>query len=88
MISYTKSRSPPSPWRAAHVLYETAHNLPDGAQRTAIFDQMNDMIFNYAPWILTNYPYQNVLVQPWVKGYKQNALTLQQWRYYDVEPRP
>jgi oligopeptide transport system substrate-binding protein len=72
---------------AFDALYEKAHDLPDGAERTAIFDQMNDMIFNYAPWILTNYPYQNVLVQPWLKGYKQNVLSLQQWRYYDVEPR-
>lgn len=71
---------------AFDALYEAARNLPDGARRTAIFDQMNDMIFNYAPWILTNYPYQNVLVQPWVKGYKQNALSLQQWRYYDSTP--
>jgi len=70
---------------AFDALYEAARALPDGAPRTAIFDQMNDMIFNYAPWILTNYPYQNVLAQPWLKGYKQNALTLQQWRYYDIE---
>ena len=72
---------------AFDALYEAARNLPDGAQRTAVFDQMNDMIFNYAPWILTNYPYQNVLVQPWIKGYKQNPLTLQQWSHYDIEPR-
>jgi ABC-type transport system substrate-binding protein len=72
---------------AVDALYEGARKLPDGAQRTATFDQLNDMIFNYAPWILTNYPYQNVLVQPWLKGYKPNVLTLQQWRYYDVEPR-
>ena len=62
-----------------------ARNLPDGAARTAIFDPMNEMIFNYAPWILTDYPYHNVLAQPWLKGYKPSVLTLQQWRYYDVE---
>jgi oligopeptide transport system substrate-binding protein len=39
---------------AFDALYEAARNLPDGTARTAIFDQMNDMIFNYAPWILTN----------------------------------
>ena len=72
---------------AVDALYEGARKLPDGAQRTATFDQLNDMIVNDAPWILTNYPYQNVLVQPWLKGYKPNVLTLQQWRYYDVEPR-
>ena len=72
---------------AFDALYDAARNLPDGAQRTGLFDQMNDIVFNYAPWILTHYPYENVLVQPWLKGYKQNTLTLQQWRYYDVEQR-
>jgi hypothetical protein len=62
--------------------------LPDGPERTAIFNQMNDLIFNFAPWILTDYPYQNVLVQPWVKGYKLNTFVNQQWRYVDVGPRP
>ena len=69
-------------------LYEKSRKLPHGPQRTAIFDQMNDMIFNYAPWILTDYPYENMLVQPWVKGYKLNTFVEQQWRYLDVGPRP
>jgi hypothetical protein len=44
----------------------------------------------YAPdaFVYTHPPTRRVgLVQPWLKGYKQNALTLQQWRYYDVEAR-
>lgn len=73
---------------AFDALYEKSRNLPDGPQRTAIFDQMNDLIFNYAPWILTDYPFRNMLVQPWVKGYKLNTFVEQQWRYLDVGPRP
>jgi len=72
---------------ALDTLYEAAARLPDGPERTKVFSQMNDMIFNHVPWIFTSYPYQNVLVQPWVRGYKLNTLTLQQWRYYDVEAR-
>jgi ABC-type transport system substrate-binding protein len=72
---------------AFDALYEKARNLPHGPQRTATFAAMNDMIFNYAPWILTNYPYQNVLAQPWLKGFRQNAFKQQQWRYYDVGSR-
>ena len=49
---------------------------------------MNDMIFNYAPWILANYAYENDLAQPWLKGYKQNPSVPHQWRYYDLDPRP
>jgi oligopeptide transport system substrate-binding protein len=73
---------------AFDALYEKSRNLPDGPVRTVIFDQMNDLIFNFAPWILTDYPYQNVLVQPWVRGYKLNTFVNQQWRYVDVESRP
>jgi oligopeptide transport system substrate-binding protein len=73
---------------AFDALYEKSRKLPDGPHRTAIFDQMNDLIFNYAPWILTDYPYQNMLVQPWVRGYKLNTFVQQQWRYLDVGPRP
>jgi ABC-type transport system substrate-binding protein len=73
---------------AFDALYEKARNLPDGPQRTALFDRMNDLVFSYAPWIFTDYPYQNMLVQPWVSGYKLNTFVNQQWRYVDVGPRP
>jgi ABC-type transport system substrate-binding protein len=73
---------------AFDALYDKSRNLPNGAARTKLFDEMNDMIFNYAPWILTNYPYENDLAQPWLKGYKQHPFAPHQWRYYDVDPRP
>ena len=73
---------------AFDALYEKSRNLPHSPPRTTIFDEMNDLIFSYAPWIMTNYPYQNMLVQPWVRGYKLNTFVNQQWRYLDVGPRP
>jgi ABC-type transport system substrate-binding protein len=73
---------------AFDALYEKSRLVPDGPQRTALFDQMNDMLFNYAPWIMTDYPYENMLVQPWLKGYKLNTFIEQQWRYLDVVGRP
>jgi ABC-type oligopeptide transport system substrate-binding subunit len=73
---------------AFDALYEKARDVPHGPQRTAMFAQLNDMIFGYAPWILADYPYQNVLVQPWVKGFKQNPFKDQQWQYHDVGARP
>jgi len=73
---------------AFDALYEKSRRLPDGPARTALFDEMNDLVFNYAPWILTDYPYENVLAQPWLKGYKLNTFVEQQWRYLDLGPRP
>jgi ABC-type transport system substrate-binding protein len=65
-------------------LFEQALALPEGRERTALFAKMNDLIFDYAPWILTDYPYTNVVAQPWLKGYKENALLPNNWMYYDV----
>ncbi len=73
---------------AFDALYEKSRRFPDGPQRTAIFDEMNDLVFNYAPWILTYYPIKNVLAQPWLKGYKLNTFVEQQWRYLDVGAHP
>jgi ABC-type transport system substrate-binding protein len=73
---------------AFDALYRKSRDLPHGAGRTRLFDEMTDMIYAYAPWILATYPYENVLTQPTLKGYKQHPFVEHQWRYYDVEPRP
>ncbi len=73
---------------AFDALYAKSRDLPHGPARTRLFDEMNDMIFGYAPWILSNYAYENTLTQPWLKGFKQHPFVQHQWRYYDVEPRP
>jgi oligopeptide transport system substrate-binding protein len=71
---------------AMDALFEESLALPDGSQRTALFDRMNDLVYDYAPWILTDYPYLNVVAQPWLRGYKQNPFVTHQWWYYDLAP--
>jgi ABC-type transport system substrate-binding protein len=68
-------------------LYEEARALPDGGARNAVFRRMTDLILGYAPWIMADYPYRNVLTQPWLKGFKANPFQRNQWAYYDVERR-
>jgi len=65
-------------------LYDEAHALPEGAERNARFRKLNQIIVNYAPWILAEYPYRNDLAQPWLKGFKPNQFQRSQWAYYDV----
>ena len=62
---------------AFDALYEKSRTVPHSPTRTAIFNEMNDLIFNYAPWIMSNYPYESVVAQPWLKGYnaQNNAVT-------------
>lgn len=69
-------------------LYEQAHELPDGTQRTALFRRMTALIDAYAPWIMADYPYYNVLTQPWLRGYKPNPFVRHQWEYYDLGAKP
>ena len=69
-------------------LYEQAHALPHGKERDAVFHKMNDLIFAYAPWIMAEYSYYNVVAQPWLKGFKFNPFKTHQWQYYDVDASP
>jgi ABC-type transport system substrate-binding protein len=66
-------------------LYEQARAMPDGPARTKLLLRMSELVSIYAPWNLHAYRYENVLVQPWVGGYKYNAFDRHPWRYYDVD---
>ena len=66
-------------------LFDEAHALPEGPQRTTLFRKLNELIVAYAPWIMADYPYRNDLTQPWLKGFKPNSFQRWQWAYYDVE---
>jgi ABC-type transport system substrate-binding protein len=68
-------------------LYEQSRSLADDRARTALFHRMNDLIHAYAPWILGEHRYGNVLAQPWFRGYKPDPLLRYQWKFYDVAPR-
>ena len=46
-----------------------------------------ELVTAYAPWKLTAFRYENVLVQPWVVGYKYNAFNQHPWPYFDIDTR-
>jgi peptide/nickel transport system substrate-binding protein len=66
-------------------LYEKARSLPDGPERLQAERRMSELVFAYAPWVLTAFRYENVLVQPWVRGYKYNPTFQFPFAYVDVE---
>ncbi len=68
-------------------LYEQSRSSGDDRARTTLFHRMNDLIHGYAPWILGEHRYGNVLAQPWFKGFKPDPLLRYQWKFYDVAPR-
>jgi len=65
--------------------YEAARRLPDSPERSALYRKMTDLVNAYAPWLLATYPYDNILAQPWVRGYRQHPFLRGQYRFYDVE---
>ena len=69
-------------------LFEAARKLPDSPERTAMYRRMTELVLGYAPWLLQSYSYDNVLAQPWVRGYRQHPFLRAQFRYYDVDRAP
>jgi oligopeptide transport system substrate-binding protein len=65
--------------------YERSRRLPDGPERTKLFGEMSELVTAYAPWMLGVYRYENVIVHPWVVGYKYNAIWQHPWAYLDVD---
>jgi len=65
-------------------LYEQARALPDSAERTKILRRMSEIVSSYAPWVFLTYRIENVIVQPWVVGYKYNPTYQFPFPFLDV----
>jgi len=46
---------------------------------------MSALISAYAPWSLQAYRIENIVVHPWLLGYKYNTFEPHPWMYYDVD---
>jgi ABC-type transport system substrate-binding protein len=68
-------------------LYEQARAMPNGPERLAVERKMSELVRAYAPWILTAYRYETILLQPWLRGYKYNPTYQMPFQYLDVGPR-
>ena len=66
-------------------LYEEARGMAPGPARDQVMQKMGELVNAYAPWNVTVFRYENVLVHPWVVGYKYNAFDQHPWPYFDVD---
>jgi ABC-type transport system substrate-binding protein len=66
-------------------LYEQARGMPNGPEREALMHRMGDLLNAFAPWVLTVFRYENVLVHPWVLGYKYNEFDQHPWQFLDID---
>jgi oligopeptide transport system substrate-binding protein len=68
-----------------NALYERVKGLPDSPERNEVIGRMVKLIVVYAPWLVETYKAQNILVQPWVLGYKKHPFAYEPWKYLDVD---
>jgi ABC-type transport system substrate-binding protein len=68
-----------------NALYDEAKRLPSGPKRVQLFRRMSALVTAYAPWKLHAYRLENIVVHPWILGYKYNAFDSNPWMYFDID---
>lgn len=66
-------------------LYEKASKLPDSPERTALWVDMARLLEYYGaikPSVARN---RNMVMQPWVIGFKKHPILLADWLYIDID---
>ena len=66
-------------------LYEQSKRLPHGAERNAIYREMNRLFLVYAPWRLGTHRIYTDLWHPWLDGFKRHPVMRGWWKYVDVD---
>lgn len=67
-------------------LYEKITVMQDSPERTALYEQMAEMVMEDCPWAMLTYPLTYGLYQPWFQNYKPHAFRYANWKYYKVLP--
>jgi ABC-type transport system substrate-binding protein len=70
---------------AFDALYEQSVSLPDGEARNRLYRKMTRILEVYAPTRLGYARYRNMLVQPYVVGYKKHPVMHHEWVYIDLD---
>lgn len=67
-------------------MYERIKTMPPGPERTAIYEEMRDMILQDQPYSGSMARTRTYLVHPWVKNYKPTEKFWDWVKYVDVDP--
>ncbi len=67
--------------------YDASRQLPDGPERAKLMREMSQLVAAYAPWKINAYRYENMILYPWVEGYKLNVFNIHPWQYLDLDPK-
>ena len=68
-------------------MYDQIKVMPDSPERTHIFDMMSRQMEVDSVWRLGVTRYRNVLLYPWVKGYRYHPILANSvYQYLDIDP--
>ncbi|MFN7221417.1 MAG: ABC transporter substrate-binding protein, partial [Burkholderiales bacterium] len=67
------------------ALYERAKTMPDSPERTALYQQMVNMLWVDNPWKVLYLKQGTALHHPWILNYKKHPFAFEPWRYIDVD---
>lgn len=68
-------------------LYEKARTLPDGPERTKLYEDMTKLVVSYMPWRINVHRISTDLWSPRLIGYRRSPLlTFNFWKYVDIDP--
>jgi len=66
-------------------LYEKARALPDGPERTHLYQEMARLVVAYVPWKVNTHRIRTDMWYPQVVGYRRHPiLTYNFWKYIDI----
>ncbi len=68
-----------------NALYDRAKKMPNGPERVKLYREMSKLVVAYAPWVLHTYRIENIIVHPWVLGYKYDTYNPHPWMYLDLD---
>jgi ABC-type transport system substrate-binding protein len=72
---------------AYDALYEKARTLPDGAERTHVYQEMARIIAAYAPWKINVHRIRTDMWYPALIGYRKSPMAQYNfWKYLDIDP--
>ncbi|MBI4872283.1 MAG: peptide ABC transporter substrate-binding protein, partial [Candidatus Riflebacteria bacterium] len=66
-------------------LYNKMKAMPDGAERKKIIDEMVQIFYDEAPWILGVHRMGFTLVHKWVHDYKPHSVGHGFYKYYKID---
>ncbi|MBK7469443.1 MAG: hypothetical protein IPI73_01255 [Betaproteobacteria bacterium] len=66
-------------------IFEQAQLLPDGPERNKLYRKLADYHYTHAPAMLGVFRYSNVLLHPWVMGWKSHSFEQYPWWYLDID---